>query len=85
MIEGKIMQIPMMRGRQIQKVCIRLNICWLILGFEGRLGKFEVSPDGSLIVFINRNGQLHFVSAKVNEMIFFEFNISQLFLSSQKN
>ena len=24
-----------------------------------------MSPDGSLIVFINRNGQLHFVSAKV--------------------
>ncbi|CAF0783944.1 unnamed protein product [Adineta steineri] len=51
MIEGKIMQIPMMRG------------------FEERLGKFEVSPDGSLIVFMNRNGQLHFVSAKSKELI----------------
>ncbi|CAF3330442.1 unnamed protein product [Rotaria socialis] len=51
MIEGKIMQIPMMRG------------------FEERLGKFELSPDGSLIVFINRNGQLHFVSAKSKELI----------------
>ncbi|CAF1286179.1 unnamed protein product [Rotaria sp. Silwood1] len=51
MIEGKIMQIPMMRG------------------FEERLGKFELTPDGSLIVFINRNGQLHFVSAKSKELI----------------
>jgi len=51
MIEGKIMQIPMLKG------------------FEGRLGKFELSPDGSLIVFINRNGQLHFVSAKSKELI----------------
>ncbi|CAF0906716.1 unnamed protein product [Adineta ricciae] len=51
MIEGKISQIPMMRG------------------FEERLGKFELSPDGSLIVFINRNGQLHFVSAKSKELI----------------
>ena len=35
-------------------------------GFDERLGKFQLSPDGSLIVFINRNGRLHFVSAKVS-------------------
>jgi hypothetical protein len=38
------------------------------LGFEERLGKFVLSPDGSLIVFITRNGQLHFVSSKVNQL-----------------
>lgn len=38
----------------------------MMRGFDERLGKFELSPDGSLIVFINHNGQLHFVSAKVN-------------------
>lgn len=65
MIEGKIMQIPMMRGSYKHTILIALNKFYFILGFEERLGKFELSPDGSLIVFINRNGQLHFVSAKV--------------------
>lgn len=41
----------------------------MLKGFEGRLGKFELSPDGSIIVFINRNGQLHFVSANSKELI----------------
>ena len=44
---------------------INSNRFHCIEGFEERLGKFELSPDGSLIVFINRNGHLHFVSAKV--------------------
>ncbi len=64
MIEEKIMQIPMMKGK-LDYYLDWNKFSW-ILGFEGRLGKFELSPDGSLIVFINRNGQLHFVSAKVN-------------------
>ncbi len=69
MIEGKIMQIPMLKGNFDIIYFIWSNQFWFILGFEGRLGKFELSPDGSLIVFINRNGQLHFVSAKVNQII----------------
>ena len=40
------------------------------VGFDERLGKFELSPDGSIIVFLNRNGRLHFVSAKVNLALF---------------
>jgi len=51
MIEGKIMQIPMMKG------------------YDDRLSKFEMSPDGSLIVFISDNGRIHFVSAKSKELI----------------
>jgi len=44
------------------------------------LGKFELSPDGSMIVFINQNGQLHFVSTNVSTSNFiFSFRRILLF------
>lgn len=76
MMEEKVMQIPMGRGKiTLKETILKIESIHLI-GFDERLGKFELSPDGSLIVFLNRNGRLHFVSAKVNITLdMFDFHL----------